>query len=158
MDKLTPEAKKPEPADLIAVAIEAEKKAAWFYSMMAEMTSEGATRETLTRLANDEYSHADTLKHLYFEITGHGISEPPAASAEGEPDLFDFPSASHRSALKFALQNEIKAAQLYQSQADACDNPHQAKIFRQLAETEREHAAYMRLQLSRINGSDFING
>lgn len=146
-----PENGKREPADLIAVAIEAEKKAAWFYSMMAEMTSEGATRKTLEQLSGDESSHADTLLHLYFEITGHGITEPPAAAAEGEPDLFDFPSASQRAAFEFALQNEIKAAELYQSQAEACDDPRQAKIFRQLAETEIEHAAYMRLQLSRVH-------
>lgn len=151
MKEQIPENERREPADLIAVAIEAEKKAAWFYSMMAEMTSEGTTKSTLKKLSSDESSHADTLLHLYFEITGHGITEPPSAAAEGEPDLFDFPSASHRAALEFALHNEVKAAQLYQSQADACDDPRQAKIFRQLAETELEHAAYMRLQLSRVH-------
>lgn len=151
MKEQIPENERREPADLIAVAIEAEKKAAWFYSMMAEMTSEGTTRTTLEKLANDESSHADTLLHLYFEITGHGITEPPPAAAEGEPDLFDFPSASRRAALEFALQNEVKAAKLYQSQAEACGDPRQAKIFRQLAETELEHAAYMRLQISRVH-------
>jgi len=151
MKEHIPENERRKPADLISVAIEAEKKASWFYSMMAEMTSEGATRDALKRLADDENSHADTLLHLYFEITGHGITDPPAAAAEGEPDLFDFPSASRRAAYEFALQNEVKAAQLYQSQADACEDPRQAKIFRQLAETELEHAAYMRLQLSRVH-------
>jgi rubrerythrin len=150
MKEQTSETENLEPADVIAIAIQAEKKAAWFYSMMAEMTSEGATKDTLKRLADDEHSHAETLLHLYFEITGHGIIEPAAAAAEGEPDLFDFPSASRRAALEFALQNELKAAQFYQSQADACDDPKQTKIFRQLAETEVEHAAYMRLQLSRV--------
>ncbi len=151
MKEQIPENERREPADIIAVAIEAEKKAAWFYTMMAKMTSEGTTKTTLEKLADDERSHADTLLHLYFEITGHGITEPSAAAAEGEPNLFDFPVASHRAALEFALQNEVKAANFYQSQAEACDDPRHAKIFRQLAETELEHAAYMRLQLSRVH-------
>jgi len=140
-----------EPADLIAVAIEAEKKAAWFYRMLSEMTSEAESQETLKQLAADETSHAETLKHLYFEITGHGVLEPRTAAPEGEPNLFDFSSSSRRAALAFALKNEVKAAELYESQADGCNDPRQAKIFRQLAETEREHAAYMQLQLDRVD-------
>ncbi|MEE4271889.1 MAG: ferritin family protein [Thermoanaerobaculales bacterium] len=140
-----------EPADLIAIAIKAEEKAAWFYRMLAEMTSEEDSQQTLEQLAADEASHAETLKHLYFEITGHGILEPRTAAAEGEPNLFDFPSSSRRAALAFALKNEIKAAELYESQAADCDDPRRAGIFRQLAETEREHAAYMRLQLDRAD-------
>lgn len=142
-----------EPADLIAAAMEAERKAAWFYRMMAEMTSDEVAKATLQDLSNDEATHAETLKHLHFEITGHGVLDPPRAAAEGEPNLFDFPSVSRRAALEFALKNEINAAELYESQADACDIPRRAKIFRQLAETEREHAAYIRLQLSRLDNA-----
>jgi rubrerythrin len=140
-----------DPAELIATAIEAEKKAAWFYRMMAEMTSDEVAQNTLQGLSDEEASHAETLTNLYFEITGHGVLEPPAAPAEGEPNLFDFPSASRRAALEFALKNELKAIELYESQAVASDDPRRAGIFRQLAETEREHAAYMRLQLSRLD-------
>ena len=140
-----------DPTELIAVAIEAEKKAAWFYGMLAEMTSDEVARQTLQGLSDEETSHAETLNHLYFEITGHGVLETPSASAEGEPNLFDFPSASRRAALEFALANELKAIELYESQAAATDDPRRAGIFHQLAETEREHAAYMRLQLSRLD-------
>ena len=140
-----------EPSDLIASAIQTEKEAALFYKMMAEMSSDHETRNTLLVLAKDETSHAETLTNLYFEITGHGVSGSTPTRAEGDPDLFDFPSASHRDALEFALQNETNAADLYQSQAAVTNDRRIATIFRILAETERDHAAYIRLQLSRLD-------
>lgn len=153
MDKQIHASENRDPADLIAEAIQAEEKASWFYTMMAEMTSDSVAQKTLKELAEDERSHARTLTGLYFEITGHGVLEQSSTAPEGEPNLFDFPSVSRRAALEFALQNELKAARLYQSQADACADPRQAATFRQLAETELEHAAYMRLQLSRFEKS-----
>lgn len=152
MDELSRTNRTRDPADLIAGAIQAEEKAAWFYTTMANMTSDGVVRETLKGLADDEISHARTLTDLYVEITGHGVTESPSTAPEGEPNFFDFPSVSRRAALEFALQNEIKAANLYRSQAIACDDPRQTKIFRTLAETEIEHAAYIRLQLKRHTG------
>ena len=142
------------PSDLIASAIETEKEAALFYNMMAGLTSDQEGRDTLLVLAKDEASHAVTLANLYFEITGHGVPDPTPNRAEGDPNLFDFPSASRRDALEFALQNETNAAAFYQSQADVADNQRIATIFRILADTERDHAAYMRLQLSRLDTSD----
>jgi rubrerythrin len=136
-----------ESARLIAVAIEAEKKAAWFYRTMAEMTSDASAKNTLDGLSNDETSHAETLTRLFVEMTGHGVASPPNASVEGWPDPFDFPSTSRRAALEFALKNEIRAAKLYESQADACAEPRRVEIFRRLAETERRHAAHLRHEL-----------
>jgi rubrerythrin len=151
MDETT-RTENPNPADLIAGAIQAEEKAAWFYATMAQLTSDGVARDTLNELADDEQSHARTLTNLYVDITGHDVIEPPSTAPEGEPNFFDFPSVSRRAALEFALHNEIKAAALYQSQADACDEPSRAELFRKLAETERGHAAYLRLQLRRHTG------
>ena len=136
-----------EPADLIATAIEAEKKAAWFYRTMADMTSDTTVRSTLERLSDDESSHARTLSVMYVEITGHQVEHTPASSVEGGPEPFDFPATSRRAALEFALRNELKAAELYQSQADSCGEPRRAAIYRRLAKTEREHAATLRIQL-----------
>jgi len=139
-------------AGLIAVAIEAEKKAAWFYRTLAAMTSDAPARKTLEDLSSDETSHAETLTKLFVEMTGHGVGAPPAAPVEGWPEPFDFPSVSRRAALEFALKNEIKAAALYQSQADACDEPRRVEIFHRLAETERRHAAYLQGQLEQATG------
>lgn len=139
-------------ADLIAGAIEAERKAAWFYSTMAKLTTEAVARETLEGLAHDETSHAQTLTDLYIEVTGHEVVDSPRAAPEGEPNFFDFPSISRRAALEFALKNEVKAADLYQSQAGTCNDPRHAEIFKQLASTEHEHAACIRLQLRRHTG------
>ena len=147
MDESSSTGKTSDPADLIACAIQAEEKAAWFYTTMAQLTSDGNARDTLRRLADDEKLHARTLTILYVEITGHDVIESPSAAPEGEPNFFDFPSVSRRAALEFALQNEVKAADLYQSQACASDDPHRSEIFSQLAETERKHAAYIRSQL-----------
>ena len=139
------------PAELIASAVQTEREAAWFYTMMAEMTSDNEAKDTLLTLAKDEESHATTLANLYYEITGLGITKKTTNRAEGDPNLFDFPSASRRDVLEFALQNEISAVDLYQKQASVTDNPRVATIFRILADTERDHAAYIRLQLSRLD-------
>jgi len=139
------------PAELVASAVQTEREAAWFYQMMAEMTSDDEAKETLLTLAQDEKSHAATLANLYFEITGRGITERTPNRAEGDPNLFDFPSASRRDALEFALKNENAAAGFYQKQADVEVNQRVATIFRILADTERDHAAYIRLQISRLD-------
>jgi rubrerythrin len=114
---------------------------------MAQLTTEGPARDTLRSLADDEKLHARTLTSLYVEITGHDVIKPPSAAPEGEPNFFDFPSVSRRAALEFALQNEVKAADLYESQAGASGDPRRTGIFNRLAETERKHAAYIRAQL-----------
>jgi len=142
------------PAELVASAVQTEREAAWFYKMMAEMTSDEESKETLLTLSRDEASHAATLANLYFEISGLGITETTPTQAEGNPNLFDFPSSSRRDALEFALKNENTAAGFYQNQADTVDNPRIATIFRILADTERDHAAYLQLQISRLDKPD----
>jgi rubrerythrin len=142
------------PAELIVSAVQSEREAALFYRMMAEITGDRDVKETLRGLADDETSHATTLANLYFELTGNGITTSEPTEAEGSPNLLDFSSASKRDALAFALQNETRAAELYQAQADAADNQRVGTIFRILADTEREHAAYLRLQLDRLEASD----
>ena len=142
------------PAELVASAVQTEREAAWFYKMMSEMTSDEEAKETLLTLSQDEASHATTLANLYFEITGLGITETTPTQAEGNPNLFDFPSASRRDALEFALKNENAAAGFYQNQADTVDNPRVATIFRILADTERDHAAYIELQIRRLDTSN----
>ena len=137
-----------EPSDLIAGAIEAEKKAAWFYRTLAGMTSDKVARRTLEDLADDETSHAAVLTDLYLEITGCLEIESESSAPEGEPNFFDFPSTSRRAALEFALRNEIRAARLYESQAGVSEDPRRQSIFRRLAATELEHAAYLRTQLA----------
>ena len=139
------------PAELVASAVQTEREAAWFYQMMAEMTSDDEAKETLLTLAQDETSHAATLANLYFEITGRGITKKIPNRAEGDPNLFDFPSASRRDAFEFALKNEDAAAGFYQKQADVAENPRVATMYRILADTERDHAAYIRLQISRLD-------
>jgi rubrerythrin len=136
-----------EPAALLAGAIEAERKAAWFYRTLAGMTADGVARRTLEDLADDETSHAAVLTDLYLEITGCREIEPVSSAPEGEPNFYDFPSTSRRAALEFALRNEMRAARLYESQAGVSEDPRRESIFRRLAATELEHAAYLRTQL-----------
>jgi rubrerythrin len=120
--------------------------------MMADMMSDDTVRDTLFTLADDENSHATTLSNLLHEMIGRGMTAGDPAIAEGDPDLFDFQSSSKEEVLEFALQNELSAISLYESQANNAGDPKVAKIFRILSETEREHAAYLRLQLGRLAG------
>jgi rubrerythrin len=139
------------PAELIGAAVQTEREASLFYRMMADMAADSGAREQLLTLADDESSHATTLANLYHEMTGRGVGEATPGPAEGEPNLFDFQSRTPRDVLEFALQNELAAVDLYQTQSEAAEDPKVATIFRLLADTEREHAAYLRLQLSRLD-------
>jgi len=139
------------PAELIASAVQTEREAAWFYKMMAEMTSDEEAKDMLLKLSKDEESHATTLTDLYYELTSRRITQPTTTHAEGDPNLFDTSTTSRRNALEFALQNEKNAVDLYQAQAGAANSPRVATIFRLLADTERDHAAYIQLQLSRLD-------
>mgnify|MGYP001819369755 CR=1 FL=1 len=143
--------KGPNPAELIGAAVQTEREAALFYRMMADMASDTAVRNRLLTLADDESSHATTLANLYHEMTGRGVGQIAPGAAEGEPSLFDFQSRSPRDVLEFALQNELAAVDLYQAQSEEAEDSKVATIFRLLADTEREHAAYLRLQLSRLD-------
>lgn len=142
------------PAELVASAVQTEREAAWFYKMMADLSSDDDAKDTLLTLAKDEASHATTLANLYFELTGHGITKPESSRPEGDPNLFDFSTTSRRDALEFALQNETEAVKIYNEQADLSASPRVATIFRILADTERDHAAYIRLQLDRMDSPD----
>ena len=142
------------PAELVAAAVQTEREAAWFYKMMAEMSSDDQAKATLLTLSEDEESHATTLVNLHFELTGHGITQPKQSRAEGDPNLFDFSTTSRRDALEFALHNETRAVEIYNEQAALASNPRVATIFRILADTERDHAAYIRLQLDRLVSPD----
>ena len=139
------------PAELIGAAVQTEREAALFYRMMADMASDDAARDRLLSLSEDESSHATTLANLYHEMTGRGITAAPPVAAEGDPSLFDFQSRSPRDVLEFALQNELAAIDLYQAQSESAEDAKVGTIFRLLADTEREHAAYLRLQLSRLD-------
>ncbi|HSL17720.1 MAG TPA: ferritin family protein [Methylomirabilota bacterium] len=143
-----------EPAQVIAEAIQAEKEAEWFYTMAAEMISEDDVRSTLLDLARDEGSHARTLTNLHFEMTGHGVLDPPDARPEGDPNLFDFSTASRRDVLEFALKREHNAIALYQGQVDAAPAAKTAGVFQYLADAEREHAAYIGLLLGRLDAGE----
>ena len=144
------------PAELFADAIQTEREASFFYKMMAEMTSDPEAHDALMTISADEASHAETLYGLYFELTGHGITESAPPRAEGEPDIFDFKATSRRDAFEFALRTEKSAADLYRSQAEESDDPKVATVFRLLAETEQDHASYMQLQLDRLATPDDI--
>ncbi len=140
----------PVAAELIVAAVQTEREAALFYRMMAEMASDSGVRGKLLELADDESSHATTLANLYYEMTGRGVPETTPGPAEGDPNLFDFQSRSQRDVLEFALHNELAAIDLYQTQSERSEDPKVATILRLLADSEREHAAYLRLQLSRL--------
>jgi rubrerythrin len=73
-------------------------------------------------------------------------------TAEGDPNLLDFAGSSQRQLLEHALAKELKAASLYDSQARAASDYQGQRLWRMLAETERGHAKYLRLQLKRLEG------
>lgn len=137
-------------AEVIASAIKSEREACLFYRMMSGNVSDEAVSQKLLSLADDEKSHADELTRLLFELTGRGVPQSVAGKPEGDPDLFDFEASSEKAVLEFALSNEDQAIALYEAQAEAVGNAKASAVFRLLADTEREHADYLRLLLRRL--------
>ncbi len=137
-------------AEVVAVAVHAEREAALFYTMLADMVSEPEVAEHVRGLAADEKGHAQELVDLHVALTGSAPQPAPATPAEGDLNLLEFSTRSVRELYEHALAGELWAAATYEEQAKKAVDPGRQKMWSLLAATERGHAKYLRLQLDRL--------
>lgn len=123
-------------------AIDAERAAARFYRALAALDLEPEVRGFFLEMAAQEDQHAKAI-----ETNGKRLidGELPARadmdvrSVETAPEWMAVETISKQNAVGIAHENELKASLFYDSLADFCSEP-EAEFFRQLAQTELEHA------------------
>lgn len=139
-------------AEIVAAAVRAEREAALFYSMLADMVGEPEVAERMRSLAADEEGHARDLVDLHVALTGRAPQSMAVPAPEGDLNLLDFGARTLRELLEHVLASEQRAASTYEYQAREAEDGSQERIWRMLAETERGHAQYLELQLARLEG------
>ncbi len=145
---------------------EAVKKAALierngiaFYTLMAEKITDERIRPVLKRLASDEKRHLKVIEEKFFEEAGFGdvIDEEELEIEKyverlGTPDIFTrriniekLVSAidEPRKALILAMNTERHSVEFFESMAGKAATEDGKKMYRELAEEEREHVRHI---------------
>lgn len=123
-------------------AVAAERAAAQFYRALAALDLEPEVQAFFLDMAKQEDQHAQSIEQGGKRLVGGELPERAdmaVESVETAPEWLVADTISKDNALKIARENEIKASLFYDALADFCPEP-EAEFFRQLANTELEHA------------------
>lgn len=129
------------PQQAIRDAVEAERKAAEFYDLLAEGARDPEAKAFLAAMARAEVEHAESILALGTRLAGD-LPARPAGDVELVETLPEWRFAEGLSldqALRVALDAEHQAAIYYDAIADLLPAPFDA-FFRDLAGVEEQHA------------------
>jgi len=134
-------------------AIAEEEKAAAFYRQLAEKAEAPGLSTTMLELAAEEDLHRDRL----VAIKAGDLSQLSTEKVRGL-DISDFlldiepsPKMSVADALRYAMNAEQVAFQLYSDLAGAAEDPGLATLFRALARQEEHHRVLLERQFEAQN-------
>ena len=132
--------------EIINGAIESEIEARQFYLEAADKVENVALKEMFKEFAEEELSHQRILERFrdqkdmniqFTKVPDYHVSE--SVDDTGKLSI----SMKPADAIALAMKKEETAMQHYTQLADACTDPDQGKVFRELAEMERGHKARM---------------
>lgn len=129
------------PQQAIRDAVEAERKAAEFYELLAEGARDPEARAFLEAMARAEVEHAESILALGTRLAGE-LPARPAGDVELVETLPAWRFAENiglDQALRVALDAERQAAIYYDAISDLLPSPFDA-FFRELAGVEEQHA------------------
>jgi rubrerythrin len=133
-------------------AVEAERAAARFYSLLGDSTEDPEAKLFLEQMHDDELKHAAAIEHLAQGITSRDL---PAHAEEGYAVVETAPAwkyvdgIDYLSALRVALEAEQSAALYYGAVADAFMGE-QKQFFEDLSLTEEKHAERVQQMIEKI--------
>ncbi len=154
--------------------VEAVKRAALieengyrFYTLLAAKTRHREAKAVFKRLARDEAKHLKTIEKEFFpkaglgeEITDEELSIEKTVPLEGQPDIFtkriDVEALvrtirSARNALITALYAERHSVEFFEDRANEAVAPAAKKLYRELAEVEKEHVSTIEGLLAKVS-------
>jgi rubrerythrin len=148
--------------DLLQSLIEAflmEKGTNVFYSQAASKAADAAAKKVFQDLTVWEEKHMEFIQFLYQSIQGdHDIegfeafqAKTEAGIAEGGIPVKDLEAklekqsfVDDRTALKFALDIEAKAYDLYRRLSERAPDANAKVVFREMMDQEQTHIAYLK--------------
>ena len=138
--------------DVLDFAILQEQAAQKFYEKMSGEVEDPSVQKFYERLVEEERDHEQKLRDL-----------KRYAYALREPDLKDLaesgylnampipPDITFKEAIKFALDKERSARQLYNILADLAEREELEQLFRYLASQETKHVDYFQKEFEAIS-------
>ena len=131
--------------DIFEFAMEKEKFSEEYYRDLAHRANHTGVKNILTMLADEEVKHYQTVERMRTE-TPEKVTDVPILDRAKEvfdkmrvsPKKFDF-LVSEVELYRKACQIEEQSKKFYLEQAEAAQDPGQARIFRMLAQEEAKH-------------------
>lgn len=151
------------PAEALQVAISIEQRNADVYHRFAEMFTQFADEESLDiatvfwEMAVEEQGHRSLLEEKYTQafgplaknVTEQELIELVEVPKLDSPDVFDGSSDLHARdrALQVAVQAELSAQHFYERLVEQTPEGPLRKMFKELAQMEDGHVAYLESKL-----------
>ena len=131
--------------DIFEFAMEKEKFSEEYYRDLAHRANHAGLKKILTMLADEEVKHYQAIERMRTE-TPEKVTDVPILDRAKEvfdkmrvsPKKFDF-LVSEVELYRKACQIEEQSKKFYLEQAEAAQDPGQARIFRMLAQEEDKH-------------------
>ena len=151
----------------LKTAIEAELTGHEFYKNAAKSTSDPVGKETFARMAEEEMSHFNYLRHQYRSVLEKGDydfskrlakkqfrhAESPIFSEEIKNRIKN--SHFEVSALSIGLKLELEAMKYYRSCAKEAKNEQTRQFYNELAKWEENHYLVFKRQLEMLKEEYF---
>ncbi|MGD2127564.1 MAG: ferritin family protein [Desulfobacteraceae bacterium] len=162
MDKATEEI-----LDGLRIAIETELTGHEFYKNTAKTTTDPMGKETFERMAGEEMSHFNYLRHQYKSVLEkgrydfskkltrghHKHAENPIFSEEIKGRIKD--SHFEVSALTIGMKLEMDAMRYYRTRAEKAQDPEVKQFYKDLADWEQDHFRAFQRELEMLKEAYF---
>jgi rubrerythrin len=127
--------------DVVAFAIDREKKAEEFYTQCAHKATQPGIKQFFQDMAQEEQRHKQLLTDLDPQSLEDFEPHPPEDLKISDflVDVQFTPDITYQEALTMAMKKEEKAHAFYQAWEKKCTNEKTSKVFSMLAEEELKH-------------------
>jgi rubrerythrin len=138
--------------ELLKNAILLEKRGKAFYRTAAEQSTNSDVSDFFRTMAEEEVKHVEILSEQYKALKKNGVFCAPDTSATGSvsehvltPRVKSRLSAAdfEAAAISAAMLMEERAIALYAQRAEETTDPEEEKLYRWLADWEKEHLAFL---------------
>lgn len=127
--------------EVIDFAIERENEAYTLYNDMAGKAAGTKTRDIMIGFAAEELAHRRKLENVRKNAKCLKLKarKRPVIVKDASEEIKAAPDMDFEKALRFAMQLERKAAELYLNLSDSCEDPDLNVFFKMLTEEELIH-------------------
>jgi|GEM_PF-4207961 rubrerythrin len=132
-----------EPEEALKHAIQVEMDLERFCEAALERAETARQREVFEKISSEEHSHRQFFERRYEELTGRRILYLNVDRRRRLAEIALCPEAG-RSLLEQAVENEERAATFYDDAARLIQPGWLRAKFEEMANTEREHLAWLR--------------